>query len=42
MPQLRRVAGEMQRRGELQATRKGAPIEPETAAGPIRLGLPGE
>ncbi|RDC71159.1 DUF3253 domain-containing protein [Rhodovulum sp. 12E13] len=40
MPGVRRVAGEMRRRGELRATRKGAPVDPETAAGPIRLGLP--
>lgn len=40
MPQVRRVAGAMQDRGALQAVQKGAPVDPETARGAIRLGLP--
>ncbi len=40
MPELRRVATALQRDGRLQAYRGGTPVEPEAAAGPIRLGLP--
>ena len=37
MPEVRRVAARL----DLQATQKGAPVDPVTAKGPIRLGLPG-
>ena len=37
MPEVRRVAGTL----DLTATQKGAPVDPVTAKGPIRLGLPG-
>ncbi len=37
MPEVRRVAATL----DLQATQKGAPVDPVTAKGPIRLGLPG-
>ena len=40
MPDIRRVAGDMQDRGALQAYWKGAPVDPRTARGAIRLGLP--
>lgn len=39
MPAVRRVAGELVRAGEISATQKGAPVDPVTARGPIRLGL---
>ncbi len=37
MPEVRRVAATL----DLMATRKGTPVDPVTAKGPIRLGLPG-
>ena len=37
MPEVRRVAAQF----ELLATQKGVPVDPATAKGPIRLGLPG-
>ncbi len=37
MPEVRRVAAQL----DLQATQKGAAVDPVTAKGPIRLGLPG-
>ena len=40
MPEVRRVAAEMQRHGDLQAFRMGTPVDPELVRGPIRLGLP--
>lgn len=40
MPQVRRVAGEMQAAGRLRALQRGAPVDPCTASGPIRLALP--
>lgn len=40
MPQLREVAGAMQDDGALQATQGGRPVDPRTAAGPIRLSAP--
>lgn len=40
MPEVRRVAADLQRAGRLQATQKGRPVDPDTARGPIRLGLP--
>ncbi len=36
MPEVRRVAAEL----PLVATQKGLPVDPLTAKGPIRLGLP--
>ena len=36
MPQVRRVAAAL----PLRATQKGQPVDPLTARGPIRLGLP--
>jgi len=36
MPEVRRVAATL----PLRATQKGAPVDPRTARGPIRLGLP--
>jgi len=41
MPEVRRVAGTLVREGRIVATQKGAEVDPETARGPIRLGLPG-
>jgi hypothetical protein len=40
MPEIRRVAGDMQDRGALQAYQKGVPVDSRTARGAIRLGLP--
>jgi len=40
MPEVRRVAGVLCRQGALRATQRGAPVDPEAARGPIRLGLP--
>lgn len=40
MPEIRRVAAEMQRQGRLRATRKGARVDPDASGGAIRLGLP--
>ncbi|MCI5109148.1 MAG: DUF3253 domain-containing protein [Marivita sp.] len=37
MPEVRRVAAQL----NLVASQKGAPVDPVTAKGPIRLGLPG-
>jgi hypothetical protein len=37
MPEVRRVASQL----DLLATQKGVPVDPLTAKGPIRLGLPG-
>jgi hypothetical protein len=37
MPEVRRVAAKL----DLVASQKGVPIDPMTAKGPIRLGLPG-
>ena len=37
MPEIRRVASEMQEAGLLRATQKGAPVDPRRARGPIRL-----
>ncbi len=37
MPEVRRVAAQL----DLLATQKGLPVDPLTAKGPIRLGLPG-
>ena len=37
MPEVRRVAAQL----DLLATQRGLPVDPVTAKGPIRLGLPG-
>ncbi len=37
MPEVRRVAASL----DLRATQKGETVDPVTAKGPIRLGLPG-
>jgi hypothetical protein len=42
LPEVRRVAADLQRRGELQAYQRGLPVDPASARGPIRLGLPGK
>lgn len=39
MPEVRRVAARLQAEGWVQATQKGAPVDPLTARGPIRLRL---
>jgi hypothetical protein len=39
MPDIRRVAAQMQSEGVLQATQAGHPVQPNTAKGPIRLRL---
>jgi hypothetical protein len=40
MPRVRAVAGRLAREGRVVATRKGTPVDPETAGGPIRLSTP--
>jgi hypothetical protein len=40
MPEVRRVAGALQREGRLEAYQKGRPVRADTARGAIRLGLP--
>jgi hypothetical protein len=42
MPAVRATAAKLQQRGALQAFQKGRPVDPATARGPIRLGLPGK
>lgn len=37
MPEVRRVAAGLAAEGRLVATQKGAPVDPATARGPIRL-----
>lgn len=39
MPEVRRVAAALQAEGRVQATQKGAPVDPLAARGPIRLRL---
>lgn len=39
MPRVRQVAGSLQAEGWVQATQKGAPVDPVNARGPIRLRL---
>ena len=39
MPEVRDVAADLLARGEIAVTQRGAPVDPLTAAGPIRLGL---
>jgi hypothetical protein len=41
MPEVRRVAGALQAEGRIVVTQRGAPVDPLTAKGAIRLGLPG-
>ncbi len=40
MPEIRRVAGRLVAEGALVATQRGTRIDPVSARGPIRLGLP--
>ena len=40
MPRVRAAAARLAGQGALVATQKGAPVDPQTARGPIRLGLP--
>ena len=40
MGDVRAVAARIAGRGSLVATQKGQPVDPVTARGPIRLGLP--
>lgn len=42
LPEVRRVAADLQRRGDLQAYQRGRPVDPASARGAIRLGLPGK
>lgn len=41
MPDVRRVAGGLCDAGVLEAVQRGAPVDPRTARGPIRLRAPG-
>lgn len=40
MEEIRRAAGRLRARGELEVTRGGEPVEPWDPGGPIRLGQP--
>ena len=40
MPAVRAMAARLQQDGALQAFQKGHPVDPATATGPLRLGLP--
>ena len=40
MPEVRRVASRLGAEGRLSATQRGAPVDPATARGPIRLRAP--
>ncbi|MFC3614285.1 DUF3253 domain-containing protein [Lutimaribacter marinistellae] len=40
MTTVRSVAGRLVLEGRIEATQKGLPVDPESATGPIRLGLP--
>ncbi|MEM8751358.1 MAG: DUF3253 domain-containing protein [Pseudomonadota bacterium] len=40
MDDVRRAAAALAREGRIAVTRKGAPVDAERAAGPIRLGAP--
>lgn len=40
MPAVRRVGATLQGRGEIQTYQRRRPVDPETARGPIRFGLP--
>lgn len=42
MPRIRAVAARLGREGRLEATRRGAPVDPEAPGGPIRLAAPQE
>ncbi|TVQ36740.1 MAG: DUF3253 domain-containing protein [Geminicoccaceae bacterium] len=37
---VRAVAVELARSGQVRVTQRGRPVDPQTAKGPIRLGLP--
>ena len=39
MPAIRNVTGKLVRHGTIRATQRGRSIDPEAAAGPIRLGI---
>ncbi len=40
MPEVRRVAARLRAEGRIAATQRGQAVDPLTARGPIRLGLP--
>lgn len=40
MALVREAAGALRERGEVAVTQRGAPVDPATARGPIRLGRP--
>ena len=40
MPRVRAAAARLAREGRVLATRKGAPVDPESRGGPIRLSAP--
>lgn len=40
MPQVREVGAKLVQAGALKATQKGVPVDPLSAKGPIRFGLP--
>jgi hypothetical protein len=40
MPLVRSVAADLLRQGRLRVTRRGRPVDPLAARGPIRLGRP--
>jgi hypothetical protein len=40
MPEIRAEAARLQAEGHLQGFQRGRPVDPATARGPIRLGLP--
>ena len=40
MPEVRRVAAELASDGRLSVIQRGRAVDPRTARGPIRLGLP--
>jgi len=41
LPDVRRVAAKLQKAGRVEVTQGGEPVDPQSASGPIRLGLPG-
>jgi hypothetical protein len=40
MPAVREAAARLQDQGRITVTQRGRPVDPRTAKGPIRLGLP--
>jgi hypothetical protein len=40
MPAVRAEAARLAAEGRIAVTQKGRPVDPETARGPVRLGLP--